>query len=162
MNAPADSPETVEVSSGPSVEVPAADQEAEDTGLAALLTTNASQLALGTDPRIDEETHRLAAAYSHVAKGFWIDERCGFSGPVGAESRETFTRNVELTTVIMRRIFERTTGIAEAEADRLTQQVQMRSLQEMSSNQFYGCGTDAQTVFDYATQEAAFWASQLD
>lgn len=131
---------------------------ADEAGLDTLLTAEASRLALGDDPRIDEETYRIAAAYSHIAKGFWIDERCAFSGEADASARAVFRANIAVATQAMRGIFENTDGIDAAEADRMTQSIQMRSLQEMSANQFFDCGPDAQAVYQYAVGEAAYWA----
>jgi hypothetical protein len=129
----------------------------DDKRLDVLLTADASRLALGEDSRIDEHTFRLAAAYSHIAKGFWVDERCGFSGQNGRPTRTAFEKDVGAATRVMRRMLESTPGIEESEADRLTQQIQMRALQEMSAKQFFGCGPDAELLYDYAAGEAQYW-----
>lgn len=122
-----------------------------------LLTSKARQLALGDDQRFDQETLNIASAYTHIAKGFWIYKRCKFSDQTEGASGTLFEGHVAVATTVMRELFRNTDGVSPSEAERFTESLQMRSLQEMSAAGFFGCGDGARLLYDYATKEAAHW-----
>ena len=128
-----------------------------------LFTTQAAQLVFGDPPSIPEETFNMSIKYAHVAKGFWIEQRCRFlsSSTDGEDAKARFTANVGLMTAVMRQTLAREDGYTEASADKDTQKLQMYALNEMSAKGFYQCDQNARAILAYATEEAEVWAQTL-
>ena len=124
-----------------------------------LFTTQAAHLVFGDPPSISQKTFNISVQYTHIAKGFWIEERCGFlpKYPGGAELASNLNKKIAATTKMMRLFLAQEDGYSEDAANKETQKLQMYALNEMSAKSFYLCDQNAWKILTYASKEADIW-----
>ena len=141
-----------------------ATSQGEALALEQLLTAQAAQLVFGEPPSISQSTFDMSVQYTHIAKGFWVEERCKFLSKLdgGADVTSSFNAKVAVTTGMMRQFLASEDGYAELSANKDTQKLQMYALNEMSVKSFYYCDQNAWRILAYASKEAEIWVQTID
>lgn len=138
--------------------------EEEALPLEQLLTMQAAQLVFGDPPFISEATFNMSVQYTHIAKGFWVEKKCGFLAKLDGDGDAitSFNAKVAETTRLMLQSLAREDGFSPSSANEGTQKLQMYALNEMSAKSFYQCDENAWNILAYASKEAEIWVPTID
>ncbi len=105
----------------------------------------AEQLALRALPPIEDiRLQNGVVNYSDAAKAWWITRQCKFTEP---ELYRDFEHRLADFTFLMDTLFQAEFQISREQANQYSQKIQMYALQDMSANQFYGCGDKARELW---------------
>jgi hypothetical protein len=103
------------------------------------------RLDLAAMPKIDNQNLQNAIiGYDKAAKAWWIELRCKIGT---AEEHKLFQDDLAAFTGMMDKTFQDSFNVPPENANKFSQTVQMYALNEMSANQFYGCGEQAKELW---------------
>lgn len=103
------------------------------------------RLDLAAMPKVDSQNLRNAIiGYDKAAKAWWVEMRCKIGT---AEEHKLFQDDLAVFTGMMDRTFQDSFSVPPEKANKSSQTVQMYALNEMSANQFYGCGEQARELW---------------